>query len=1307
MRSTVWVLVAAGVAWSAVAFGDPLDKPPFTATPAELLAAAKQAPASTASDDITVLRIEDEFRFDDHARMTETWRLVALIRTKAGADSWDSLGYGYQPSYQDRPRARARVIDPGGQITEIDPKQFHEDPAAKNADRIDGSVTLPRIVPGSVLEEQLVISDREPMSAAGASSSIQISSSLSTRLSVVAPVALKVRPVLFGMPTVRPVHATSAGIETWRFALAATKSPVAEQNTPPDLDAAPRLVATSIGSWGVLAKELGARVDAQIAAGPVTLPGELPHAQTVAGARAILAWLQHRVEPDHVSITDSSLLPKSPAETMKLGRANDLSMAVAYVALLRQAGITADVALISEGPGTDVHGNLPSFDGLDHALVRARVDARDLWLDPTFDALGITTLPSAARHRHALVLGAATTGLVDTPPVNPTENTFRDTRTYELADSGRARITEVRRFGGIWDVYTRTERRDDPKTLDKNLLGDLKHRFAVDGVDKMTFTDPTAPDVPFEITSTMTSPRGYTTRAQAEVWLYPNDVTAALPDIFDKGDKRDKPARIHDYEWSRPQIYEIEHRIIVPDGYAMPAIADRTRELGTIKLIETQRITGNVLTVTLRLDSGKLRITAAELEATRTALAGLVDENIHLVFPNIAHELYAKGAWKDAISEANRVIRAHPKDGKRHAALAELLVLMGLGDAGRREARLAVQLEPNDADNHVILGWALAHDLFGRSHVPGHDHAGARAELEKARKMNPKHVGAAVELGNLLAYDERGHPWASGADPKAAVIARTAANELEPSTTHALELVRALLWAGDYATAVKVARAETQSDGRDALLIAAVTLDAGAPAALRAADALGSTDARKHALSEAGGVLLVLRRYPEARALLAETGAFGPSTPQFQILAKLARVDHPLDIKTPAGAAIEAELSVMREDKPQGFWDAKTAEEASSQIESTMRSLSKVVSLSREVYADISRSLPTSKVDGDKRAWRIELSSAGRSEVVYAADDHGTIKVIGMPMAPFGVGRHALRLIASGDLEAAQRLLDWIDKDAKHPPLFDMVWGPNHATDRDVTALAAAVLTGPSDPAHAQPIVEKCSGAPPKGDVACLVILDEINNARGAWGETIAQMSARLATHPKDPLASRILGSALAFAGRAADAEALLPDITPPYDSTIEDLKYQIALARNDVPAAIKILEAVGKANDTNAEALNMVAWLEVTTHTNLPDALVSATESVRRAAHGGNLHTKAVIEAELGDLRSAIDDDRKAIDHRLRKEPGDPDWYLQGRVAEQVGLRDDAIAAYRHLKPPPHPDPLVLESYDLARKRLAALGKP
>jgi len=1303
MRSTVLVWVAAGVAWSAVAFGDPLDKPAFTATPAELLAAAKQAPASTANEDATVLRIDEELRFDEHARMTDRWHMVVVIRTKAGVDRWDSLGYQYRPSYQNVPQSRARVIAPDGTVAEPDPKRLREDPLATTADSTNGTVPLPRLVVGSVVEQEVVTSDREAMSSAGSSNTVPISGSLSTRVTVVAPASLKVHTFLHGFAALRPTHSTSGGTETWQYAFGTTTMPVVERNVPPDYNDWPRLTATSIPSWAALAKALGARVDAQIAAGPITLAADLPHSPTVASARAILTWLQAHVESDRVTVSEASIVPKSPAETLKAGRADKLAMAVAYTALLRQAGITAAVALIDPGPGTDLATDIPELGDLDHALVRARLDGHDVWIDPTSDALGLLTMPSTDRHRRALVLDAATTALVDTPSIAATDNVLRDVRTYELAESGRARITEVRRFGGLWELGTRTQKRDDPNQFEKDLGEDAKFRYAIDAVDRMTTTNPTALDIPFEVTSVMTSRRGFTARKQADVILYPNDLTWALPDAFVKADQ---PARKLDYQWSTPHIYEIESRIVVPDGYAMPAIADRTRDLGTIKLTETQRIAGNVLTVMMRLDTGKIRITAAELEATRKALHGLVDENVHLAFPNTAHQAFEKGAWKNAISEANRVIAAHPKDGKHHAALAELLVQMGLGEAGRREARLAVQLDPNDADNHVMLGWALAHDLFGRAYAPGHDHAGARAELEKARKLDPKHVGAAVELGNLLARDERGRIWDRGADPKASVIARRAANEIEPSTAHALDLARALLAAGDYSEAERVMRAETSSDDRDVLLICAVAVRSGTAAAIRAADDIGSTDARKHAITGAGGALMLLRHYDEARALYAEANVFGPNTQQGQSFARLAVVDHPLDIKTPAGAVIEAELTVMRDDKPSGFWDAKTADETSVQVKSVLRAANKASWLSREFYGDIARTMATNKVEGDKRAWRIEYASGAKVEVAYAADDRGTIKVIGDSSVPRGLGRHALRLLAKDDVEAATRVLDWAAKDAKRSPLMDMVWGPNHGTDRDAVALAAAVLTGPSDPDHALPILKKCAAAPPKGDLACLLVVSEINDVRGTEDDTIAHLTTYLSTHPKDPGASRILADTLARAGRGREAEALLPDLVAPFDRDIDEIRFHVALADNDVPRAVKILEAETKAASGARHSFNELAWLEVTTNTNLQGALPAATEAVRLDSNDSTLQTKAVVEAEVGDLRAAMDDDRKAIELRPRNEPDGNDWYVLGRVAELIGQREDAIEAYRKVKPT-HPPRQVADSATLAQRRLTALGRP
>ena len=49
-----------------------------------------------------------------------------------------------------------------------------------------------------------------------------------------------------------------------------------------------------------------------------------------------------------------------------------------------------------------------------------------------------------------------------------------------------------------------------------------------------------------------------------------------------------------------------------------------------------------------------------------------------------------------------------------------------------------------------------------------------------------------------------------------------------------------------------------------------------------------------------------------------------------------------------------------------------------------------------------------------------------------------------------------------------------------------------------------------------------------------------------------------------------------------------------------------------------------------------------------------------------------------------------------------DADWYVYGRILESYGMRDDALAAYRAVKPIVNEGP---SSYDFAQRGLARLG--
>jgi tetratricopeptide (TPR) repeat protein len=82
-------------------------------------------------------------------------------------------------------------------------------------------------------------------------------------------------------------------------------------------------------------------------------------------------------------------------------------------------------------------------------------------------------------------------------------------------------------------------------------------------------------------------------------------------------------------------------------------------------------------------------------------------------------------------------------------------------------------------------------------------------------------------------------------------------------------------------------------------------------------------------------------------------------------------------------------------------------------------------------------------------------------------------------------------------------------------------------------------------------------------------------------------------------------------------------------------------------------------------------------------------------------LNTLAAIEAERGDLDDAVHDNWKAIDHSGAVEPAEHDWYVAGRIYEQLGLTADALAAYRRI---PRSTGGGATTYSLAQRRLAAM---
>jgi len=748
------------------------------------------------------------------------------------------------------------------------------------------------------------------------------------------------------------------------------------------------------------------------------------------------------------------------------------------------------------------------------------------------------------------------------------------------------------------------------------------------------------------------------------------------------------------------QVYEIENRIVVPDGFTIPAPPpERTRDLGVLRLTEHHRVDGRTYIVSFRLELAKSRMTAAEVTATQQAIVDLRAEATDLVFPNTAWSLTDKGSFRAALAENDRVLAANPKNAYEHARRSQMLLLMADGEGARREAHAAVALDPKNASMYSVLGYVLSFDLAGREWAPGHDHAGARAALEKARSLDPHYYGAVLQLASLLKRDERGRLHEPGADPRAAAEVARVLEELDPTDAHAEAVIRDLLWAGDAAAAEKAARARPESQTRNQLLITAVALSSGVDAAIRAAPANG----REAAIDGAAAMLMLLRRYDLMAKLFAETGSL-KTRPKGEVLLKLRRFDAPFrPAAEPKDIAFEMESEEIDPTRPQiAFWDADTAKKILAEAKTAMP---KFEGMTTPLLGDMLQSLMTAKVEGDANAWRVEIDMFGVKEIIYLAADRAGPKVIGSPSQVNGVGRHVLRLAGKHD-DAAMRLLDWVVADAPKRVPLDKIWGTTLPRDAKGVALAGAMLADDKD--RNITAGKTCGATTSDGQLLCDVMVSEGYRKNKRFDDMLEHASAWAGRAPSwaalEPTYAQI--DALEHLGRLDEAEHVIDEALtkhPGDDQLLWRRAWAAAAAHHPDQVVVRV-DAIAQAEPNDGHTLNDVSWTKISLGVGLDSALEQARRAVElekrsRAA----VNTLALAEAETDDLRNAV----KTIDHAMdlaHDDASPADWYVIGRIREKAGLRDDAIAAYRHVMKYDY-NGFFPSIYDLATARLRALG--
>ncbi len=1356
---------AAGAQQPAGSSAEPWNAPHFSVDPKTLYEAAS-AVAVPDGADVTELDEDETYTFDDAGRMVHVGHMIYKVITQNATEDWDSLTVDWEPWHQSRPVIRARVIGPDFSVHTLDPKTITEmaarDDAAKEySDAKQLRAPFPAIAAGVVVEEEYTETETEPLFSGGRAESVELGLEgapvAHSRTVFDAPAALTLHTSLQLLPDLKPVREESNGRVRLTYDVGLL-DPIeaSEPNLPPDAVRFPTIGFSTGSSWQQVASEYAKLVDARVdsaavkaVVGPV-IAGKKTDAEKEA---AIVDYLDREVRYTGIEFGDAAIVPHDPAETLAKKYGDCKDKATLLVAMLRAAGIPAYVALLNAGSRMDVAADLPGMGMFDHAI--AYVPGKpDVWIDATDRYAVLGQLPTADQGRRALVARAETTALTTTPELASTENGLVETRTFTLADNGYANVVEITRPRGSFEADYRSYYADKPdKDMRDRLRGYVQGEYMADNLTKVERSDPSDLSTPFALTlACEKAKRGYTGLENAQAAIRLDSIFDLLPDNLKQKDKadeqknssQDKPKKPRTVDWwlNMPFATEWDYRVIPPAGFVPKELPkDTSVQLGPALLTEKFTVENDgAVSVKLVFDSVKRRYTVAEATALRNQVADISSgPAIFVNFEPKGAVLLREGKVKEALASYRALVALNPNEAAHHLQVANVLLQAGMGEAARSEARVAVKLDPKSAMAEQVLAQILEHDLLGRQLRPGSDFAGAAEAFRAAMKLDPDDHSPQGDLGILLEYDPAGRRYGSRSHMKEAIAEYEKLGQDKLADIGLTNnLVFAYFYGGDYANAYKAGQALNPQPR--ALMSASVAMMQGSKAGLTEANKLSTDDASfKQTARTAGQMLMGMRQYALA-ADFFEAGAAGDDAARLLGLANALRnAPHHEQVEltnTPADAVKRYVLNTLNPDLTEAQFEAAFSRNAIKVInaedaETRKRNLEagKLLNnqLAREdssidVTADLLLQIIDPKGEGDDSTGYREMVRIfnGSPRPIFVVKEDGKYKVLDTLDRPNSIGLEMLDRIDAGDLKGAKVLLDWA-REGQHleggddpfgGPVFPRFWIKGEAPDAEKMKLAAAAILVGTKPTVAQGVSileEALKNA--KGDRDRSNIQLALANGyllQQNFTKMLDVSAGLLQQEPASRQAFLYNGLALVGLGRYDEALALADQRLKLLEDDADALqmKMRVEAARSNYAAAMTWGKKISELGKEDAELLNNEAWDVLFTGKVGPDDIATAIRATQLQKDAPNiLHTLACLYAETGDTKNAHDLLLRAMDMWNLDEPNDAVWYVLGRIAEQYGEREIAIADYRKLKKPDQVLDLSTSTYQLAQMRLKAMG--
>ncbi len=354
-------------------------------------------PASESKTPVVTLLAEAQFRVGDAQPAVFVHRAYQA-NSSASLQSLGNIALSFNPQYN-RTQLNILRITRAGQVIDklstIDIR-FLQRETGLDAGTYSGEVTASMLVDdlrvGDILEMAYtqeganpVIGDRFVDYAGWDSSGI----TELRRVTLTHPVSRKITARFFGdlnKNYPQPVESITGGMKKLRWEQRNLPSVEVEPSVPYTFRFARSLQISEFQSWSEVSDWA-----VQLFRNDQPLPAELQQVVRTLAAKptndervsGALQWVQNEIRYFSVSLGESSHRPTAPAVTLQRRYGDCKDKSFLLIEMLRALGVQAQPVLVNSRLSSGVSDSLPSPYAFDHVIVRAEVDGKVYFLDPT------------------------------------------------------------------------------------------------------------------------------------------------------------------------------------------------------------------------------------------------------------------------------------------------------------------------------------------------------------------------------------------------------------------------------------------------------------------------------------------------------------------------------------------------------------------------------------------------------------------------------------------------------------------------------------------------------------------------------------------------------------------------------------------------------------------------------------------------------------------------------------------------------------------------------------------------------------